>query len=412
MDSLQLIVALLLATPIDELTIIAAGMVSAPIGRALNLGFVINRLHGGGAERVVCTLANHYVEKDLANVHILSLAGKRCFFPLDERVHLDAVWDTADIQGLRGFIKTRYAARQVQAWREENNLDGVISFLPRANFANILSYRGPRKNGESVLISQRNITTEIYPLGSLRGSLGRMMIRCLYNRADQIICNSPETATSLTVMGVNAPRPVIPNPQDLEGIRKMGNEGPSGIWRTQDKPRIIAVGRLIPQKGHDILLQALRRLKDDMDFECQIVGLGVLRAQLEQQVQRLGLSGHVHFAGWLDNPFAAMREADVFVLPSRWEGFGNVIVEAMALGLPIIATNCKGSPDWILQEGQSGLLVNSEDPLALYHGLRQINTDPELRQSLGEAAQKRAEDFAVERVGEEFLSLITIARSK
>jgi len=406
MDSLQIVIGILLATPIDELTVIAAGMAAAPIGRAINLGFVINRLHGGGAERVVCTLANHYVDRELANVHILSLAGKRCFFPLDERVRLEAVWDTAEIRGLKGFIKTRYAARQIRRWRQVHKLDAVISFLPRANFANILSYPGQRKNDERLVISQRNITTEIYPSNSLRGKLGRMMVRRLYNRADQIICNSADTALSLTVMGVKAPRPVIPNPQDLEGIRRMAEQEPSGVWQTCGKLRIIAVGRLIHQKGYDILLQALHRLKDDIDFECQILGLGELREELEQQLRMLGLENHVHFAGWQDNPFAVMREADVFVLPSRWEGFGNVIVEAMALGLPVVAAHCNGSPGWILEEGQSGLLVSPEDDQALYRALRKINADPELRQRLGEAARKRSEDFSVDRIGQKFLEVV------
>jgi len=365
------------------------------------IGLIINSLSGGGAERVVCTLANHWASTGKAEVYILSMASERAAFDLHPAVCVDSIWSGAEKSGFSALLRSQSAAKALRRWRQTNGIDAAISFLQRANFANVLA--GRKENAHTspsstrIVISQRNVVTFAYPRLSPSGIFGRLFIKRLYNRAHRIVCNSPGVVDSLEAIGIRRSLcRVVGNPQDLEKIRAAGQQGESRLWRSNGKLRLIAVGRLIEQKGYDVLLPALEKLAHRVDFECLILGRGPLQVRLERQRDRLGLTNHVTFYGWVDNPFTALEEADIFLLPSRWEGFGNVMLEAMALGRPIVAADCPGSPKWLLQDGQSGPLFENEKSDSLYQALEPLALDAGLRADFGRRAARRAEDFSVE----------------
>lgn len=371
------------------------------------IGFVINSLSGGGAERVVCTLANHWTESGTAEVYILCLSGENAAFELNNRVRVESIWKGREKSGLGAAMRSREAGRAVRAWRERNNIDSSVSFLQRANFANVLSWRGAGKGKGKVIISQRNVATHDYPTNTVNGRIGRYLIRTFYNRASSIICNSPGVVDSLAAIGVDQELcTVVGNPQDIGDIRRTAASSPSRLWRTNGKLRLIAVGRLIPQKGYDVLLPALAQLARETDFECLILGRGPLQTRLERQREALGLTQHVTFYGWDDNPFAAIRAADIFLLPSRWEGFGNVLLEAMALAKPVIAADCPGSPRWLLRDGSAGLIFENEDSNGLYQHLSALISSPEKREEMGKRAAARATDFSVEAMASQYLQAL------
>lgn len=144
-------------------------------------------------------------------------------------------------------------------------------------------------------------------------------------------------------------------------------------WFEQhDRPIFITAGRLVQMKDHRNLLSAFARYLATRPARLIILGTGPLQPMLEDLVRTLGIAGHVCFAGFVENPLPYMRQADAFVLSSRSEGFGNVIVEAMGCGTPVVATNCPHGPSDILEDGRYGLLVPPRDDEALARGMADL----------------------------------------
>src|SRR5262245_3463048 len=165
-----------------------------------------------------------------------------------------------------------------------------------------------------------------------------------------------------------------------------------------------SVGLLNDAKGHDILVDALARLPQDVHL--LIVGHGEREAPLREQAERLGLAGRVHLAGWRDDVSAAHDAMDVFALPSRWEGLPYSLLEAMAAGLPCVASDVNGSRDILATPVPSGLLVPREDAPALAAVLGRVLQDAELRRTLAQAGPRRvAEEFTLERMLDRTLAL-------
>lgn len=175
-------------------------------------------------------------------------------------------------------------------------------------------------------------------------------------------------------------------------------------------PVILAAGRLNRQKGYPYLLEALAQLRDEgLAFEQWILGTGPLEAALREQVARLRLGDRVRFLGFNKDPFQFMAKASVFVLPSLYEGFGNVIVEAMACGLPVVASDCPHGPSEIIQPEVNGLLVPPGDAPALASALRRMLMDAGLRERLARAGEQRARDFHSRPIAAEYDRVLVAA---
>ena len=179
---------------------------------------------------------------------------------------------------------------------------------------------------------------------------------------------------------------------------------------TGEPLRLIAVGRLSREKGLDLLLDACARALPGCSVPLQliIVGDGEDRADLQAQVARLGLGDAVQFVGRVHNVHQRLQAADVFVLPSRWEGFPNVMIEAMAVGLPVIAARCRGGVEDILgsEQGQYALDFPPEDTAALADCIIRIAEDAALRQQLARQALVRAADYSPARIAKAWCTAI------
>ncbi|ELZ36066.1 glycosyl transferase family protein [Halorubrum saccharovorum DSM 1137] len=196
---------------------------------------------------------------------------------------------------------------------------------------------------------------------------------------------------------------VIHNPAYSKGISEKATERVSHPWFQSDEPPVIlGVGSLTPQKDFPTLVRAFNRLRSQQDARLVILGEGDRREELESLIQRYGIGDSVDLPGFVDNPFKYMKQADVFVLSSRWEGFGNVIVEAMACGTPIVSTNCPSGPAEILQNGKYGQLVRTGDPEALAAAVQATLAEPPAPDPLIE----RAKEFSVERVADKYLATL------
>jgi glycosyltransferase involved in cell wall biosynthesis len=167
------------------------------------------------------------------------------------------------------------------------------------------------------------------------------------------------------------------------------------------RKRLLAVGRLDYQKGFELLIEAFARLAADArDWELVIVGQGPLREALGERLEELGIGDAAYLAGEVGNLDDWYRDADLFALSSRFEGFPNALLEAMAHGLPAVSFDCDTGPRDIIRPGVDGLLVAPGDVGALEAALRRLMGDAALREQFGKRATDVRDRFAMERVAE------------
>ena len=163
------------------------------------------------------------------------------------------------------------------------------------------------------------------------------------------------------------------------------------------RPRVVAAGRLVPQKGFDVLLRAFARV-DAPDWDLVIFGEGPERARLEALRASLGLHDRVRLAGTSDVLADELARSSLFVLASRFEGFPNVLCEAMAVGLPVIATRCPAGPEEIVRDGVDGRLVGVDDVAGLARAMQELMTSPDTRARMSAASREVSERYGLARV--------------
>jgi glycosyltransferase involved in cell wall biosynthesis len=189
---------------------------------------------------------------------------------------------------------------------------------------------------------------------------------------------------------------VIPHGVDIEQIRHLADHAAPDI---PSGPYVVACGRLTPAKDYRTLLTAYAKARAaGITHTLLILGDGELRRELLALAKDLSISDHTIFLGHRDNPFPYIRAADAYALSSVWEGYGLALLEAMALGRPCVATDCRSGPGEILQGGEAGLLVPAGDVAGLSNALHRLLTDPALRQHMREKAAKRAAQLSYQRM--------------
>jgi glycosyltransferase involved in cell wall biosynthesis len=243
-----------------------------------------------------------------------------------------------------------------------------------------------------------------------RGDLGwlrRKVIGHAYRNADRVVALSSGVAEEITSLyGLNPSRVVtIPNPVTVSNIAarvSAAKAEPSPVPGAG--PYVLAIGRLTRQKGFDRLIEAFAQLPGE-DVRLVIVGEGEERAALTQLADKLGVAGRVTLAGYVPETERWLAHATVFALPSRWEGFGHVIVEAMASGVPVVAYDCPYGPRDILQSEINGILVREGDVAGLAAALRRVLERPEFAESLRQAARVDATRYAQAVIAQSYLTL-------
>jgi glycosyltransferase involved in cell wall biosynthesis len=172
------------------------------------------------------------------------------------------------------------------------------------------------------------------------------------------------------------------------------------------KPFILAMGRFAPQKGFDLLVRAFRKNSvKHPEWSLVILGEGSERLSLEVMATELGIENRIYLPGRYSNPTEVMAEASVFVLPSRYEGFPNALIEAMACGLPSISFDCPSGPREIIRHGIDGILVPPEDVAALADAMSDLITHPEKRERLASRAIEVMDRYGVNRIMAEWEEL-------
>lgn len=237
------------------------------------------------------------------------------------------------------------------------------------------------------------------------------LLSLLYRRTQRYIAVSEAIRSDMNrSFGIPGDKMVtIYNGVDLDLLARLAAEpAPEGSLRLSASAgcTIVTSGRLTKQKGHALLLQAFSRVRREAPCRLVILGEGELRGELEQLAAQLGIAGEVLFAGWQQNPFRLLAGADLFVLCSEYEGFPNALLEAMALGLPVISTDCPTGPSELLDAGRYGLLVPTADADALAGAMLSLVRDHSLRRSYAQLSRERAACFSLQRMVTSYQALL------
>jgi len=234
-------------------------------------------------------------------------------------------------------------------------------------------------------------------LSPVRRVTEKALLRYLCQRANAIVVPSSGVGSDLIkrYRVREAKVYTVYNGLDLDEIRWRSKQAAVLPWPNDNVPIILGVGRLDSQKSFHILVEAFALLRKRFPARLVLIGEGVERTRLERLALELGIGDDVLLPGFMENPFSAMRAASVFALSSMYEGFGNVIVEAMALGCPVVSTDCPSGPGEIIDNGVNGLLVPIGDPPSLSEALCRVLTDERLRQRLIQGGLRRAEDLRI-----------------
>jgi glycosyltransferase involved in cell wall biosynthesis len=283
--------------------------------------------------------------------------------------------------------------RTLQSAIGKSKPDAVISFMDTTNVIALLATRGLNL---PVVVSER-----INPASNPIGKIWKQMRQWTYPFADRIVVQTKGVlnyfSSELQARVCIIPNPVLLLPKEKEPSDKLLGE-----------QVIVAMGRFEWQKGFDLLLQAFAQLKDlYAEWTLTILGEGALRSELESLCNQLGLADRVHFPGRVKNPYKFLKQADLFVMSSRYEGFPNALCEAMACGLPVISTDCPYGPREIIRHDLDGILVPNEDVPALAAAMERLMSDEEERKSLAVRAPEIAERFSLEKVMEMWEALIS-----
>ncbi len=351
----------------------------------LTVAFHVPHLNAGGIERVVLNLL---INLDRQQIRPILILGQRSGTLL-ERVPADVpVIDLGGLPARKGVFALARAVRECGARI-------LYSGTNAANMTALLA--GIWLHGKVMVVPSEHTSPGVFLPISRRPRLRRAAMRFLYPRAACISVPLAEVGDELKAM-LDLPDLRIlvqPNPVLDARFTELLSQKPE-IPLPSGGPLITATGRLDEAKGFDDLLRAMVLLPPlDPAPQLIILGEGAERGALEKLIEELGLKGRVTLAGHVENPYAVMKHASLAVMSSRREGFGNVLIEAMASGVPVVSTDCPVGPRVILERGRYGKLVPVGDPAAMAAAMTQVLTDPELARAMIQAGKTRAADYGI-----------------
>lgn len=356
----------------------------------------ISDLADGGAQRAVVKLVGGMHARGLAvDVVLVNNEGTHLR-------HIDAgarIVDLASNRVAKAVVPlARYLRRETPS--------ALVSFLSHANVAAVAARALARVELRLVLVEQNTVSAVRSDLR--RDALLPALVRRTYPRADAVVgVSSGVTQDLISRLGVPAHKvSVIYNPVVDQKLLDAASAPVNHAWLEDDSERVfVASGRLTQQKDFPTLINAFRLLKSKVPARLIILGEGEDRARLESLISASGLSGDVDLHGFVENPYAYLSRADAFVLSSRWEGLPTVLIEALACGCPVVATDCPSGPREILQGGEYGTLVPVGDAAALCEAMAQVLKIRPAKQIL----QEHAMTYSVERAASQYIELLGLA---
>lgn len=361
----------------------------------INLAFFLPDLGGGGAEKVFTNLIN-YIYNNKKNIKIILFVNSFSGPNIKNIPPNIKIIEFANKNIIFSFIKLSIELKK-------NNIDYLISTVRGANIAAALSTFLYKKN--LWILREANTFTNPNHKQSFKDKIINLFCFTLYNRADYIIANSPDTKKDLINNCFNLKEKeitILPNPvMPLQSYSKK-------IIISEKNNKIISVGRLVPQKNFTQLIKAISFLvRDDKSITLDIFGEGHLKDELENLISSLNCESNIKIYPYVENITEYYSNYNLFISNSKWEGFGNVLVEAMGAGIPIVSTDCPGGPQYIFPTDSnmiSLVSINSSDKelsLAIKKSLLLPYTKEDAYHLI-----EHAKEFSLENICQKYLNYI------
>jgi glycosyltransferase involved in cell wall biosynthesis len=354
---------------------------------SLEISVFVYSFAGGGAEKMMMKISNELHHRG----HNIELIVAKSKGPMKSCLNNNI--DINYINGRNSFD----TILSLYNYTREANMDVLFSTLEIPNISSVLTakilYSTP------VVLRCANIYSNRERSGKYK--IIPLLKRLTYPKSDSIISisNGVFIDISQTVRDIPEGSSIIHNPAYDSSINKKCRDPVDHDWLNDDNKKvIISVGNLKPQKDYPTMLRCISELQDKSEMYLVILGKGKQKENLMKLADELGIQDRISFEGFVNNPYSYMSKADVFALSSEWEGFGNVIVEAMACGTPVVCTDCPGGASEILNDGKYGSLVPVGDEEALASAIWEMLNNPTDSSTL----KSRAKDFDVRHIVDQY----------
>ncbi len=366
------------------------------------LSILIYSLDKGGAERVTSIIINELIfNYDIT----LILMNQTINYPIPKNLHIKYIERSNPPEsGIIKLLKLPLLGYKYKKVCEENNIDVSLSFTNRPNYINIFAKLFGNK--VRTIINERAMPSLQHKYG-FKGFINRFLIKALYPKADAIIGNSKGNSFDLRKKFMIDKVETIYNPVNvMKNVKK----------KKDSTFTFITVGRLDKGKNHSLLISAMQYI----NAQLLIIGDGILKVNLEEQINKLNLNDKVFLLGLQNDPFKYFETADAFIFTSNHEGFPNALLEALAYGLPIISTDCKSGPREILapntdfrivlkndiEVAKYGILIPINNKTNLIKAMKIMMTNRGLYNKYKENSLTRSHDFDKDVIMKKYIKVI------
>ncbi|MFC1465575.1 MAG: glycosyltransferase [Candidatus Brachytrichaceae bacterium NZ_4S206] len=364
---------------------------------AKRIAIFLPSLAGGGAEHIIVQLANHFSQRGVSVDLVLAQNTGVWRDKVSPDVRVIDLRARRTVSALPWLIKYLRAAQPTC----------ILATLLHANVVAALA-TALANTGIRLVLREANFFTEQKRRATKMNAKAALSLAAwAYRRAHRVVAVSQAMAEDLrNALGLPTEKVVtIHNPVDLDALQDAAKMPVDHRWLSNnaDLPVILGVGRLEAQKDFATLLRAFAIVKAQRDCRLIILGEGALRGQLTALARELDVADSVDMPGFAKNPYAYLLRASVFVLSSAHEGMPNALIEALALGVPVVATNCRSGPAEILEDGRWGQLVPVGDVPAMANAILETLAKPLIQEAAICSVQDR---FGIERVADQYFEVL------
>lgn len=356
---------------------------------------------GGGAERQTIALANGFVREECEVTVLIT----------DKEGHLTSQL-SSEVKVVSYGSKSNFFSRFLFIYKtaKTEQPDIIYSRFWTTKPAMILAGRLLGIKTVAVEVSNIKQSLRRWP-PVLRNAIGFAKVFC-YRMVDSIIVQSHAGREVLTLLGVGEKIQTVHNCVEIELIEKRSREKVMHRWFDEEIPIAVAVGRLVPSKGYENLVETLSLVNKVTPLRLLLIGDGPLREKIDSKARELGVADKMDFMGFISNPHKYAVKCDIFICSSLFEGFSNSLLEALALGLPIVSTDHDFGASEIIENYRSGILVPVRDPEKMAEAVSRLLQDKTLAIKIGKEAKKRAKKFSVEKMIQENLRIFSKVQKK
>jgi len=351
----------------------------------MKLAIFLMDLGGGGAERVMINLAHGFLDRGMDVDLVLVKAEGPYLSQLSPKIKVIAFNCPRLIFSLPALIKYLRKIRPAV----------LMSALEDTNLLALWASKLANVPTQVVVTVHNNLSREAQNSEQLKRQLTPRLVQLFYPWADKIVAVSAGVAKDLIKLGLPSEKVhYIYNPIVTSGLKEKLQENLDHPWFLPGQPPVIlGVGRLTKQKDFATLIHAFSKVRNHKPVRLVLLGDGEEKTALQTLAQSLGLAQEVSFLSFVDNPYIYMAKASVVVLSSAWEGFGNVLVESMVTGTPVVSTDCESGPAEILADGKYGRLVSVGNTEEMAKAILDTFSNPPKREIL----EERANEFTLEK---------------